>query len=537
MLFLYLVLFFSILIYYFTKTRRALHMLQQNLYNENNRYIKWIFRNLKTVFGHIDVLGTFLIIPLFFIQNNIFCNIWLIGLIAFYLLNEYVILMIAKSDQNKKPLVTTSRIKRLWTTLFLLYFIPVVIGIVFENQLPLMAIILALLVTFSYPLAFVANVINYPVERMVFHYYAHKAKTKLKSMSQLKVIGITGSYGKTSSKNILNDILGVKYITRPTPKNFNTYYGLMITVNNHLDKFDDVFIAEMGAYTRGDIKGLCDLVHPKYAILTKIGTAHLESFGSEENIQKTKFELIESLPEDGVAVLNMDDEKQVSYELKNKVRKIWIGIENQKADLVAKNIRCTNKGTSFDLCLKGKKETYPFETKLLGSYSVYNILASIALGMEFGIQMSDLQTAVKKVKPVEHRLELKKLGTMYQIDDAYNSNPIGAKMALDVLDMMPGTKVVVTPGMTELGKKEDEYNHIFGNQISEVADYVILVGKKKTQPIYDGLIEKGYDKEHIIILQDVREAYPLIQQLKEDDEEIYALFENDLPDSLITNEE
>lgn len=537
MLFLYLTLFLVILIYYFTKTRRALHMLQQNLYNENQRYLKWLKKNLKVAFLHADLIGILLVIPLFIFDNIILINIWLIALIAFYIFCEYTILLLAKNDQNKKPLVTTSRIKRLWITLILIYSIPVLIGILIPSKSIDMLLVTVVLTSLSYILVYMANILNYPVERMVFHYFASKAKRKLEVFNNLKIIGITGSYGKTSSKNILNDILNIKYITKPTPKNFNTYYGLMITVNNYLDKFDQVFIAEMGAYTKGDIKGLCDLVHPKYGILTTIGTAHLDSFGSEENIQKTKFELIESLPEDGVAVLNMDDEKQVNYPLQNKVKKIWIGIHNQDADLVAKSIKCTNKGVSFDLYVKSSGETYPFETRLLGANNVYNILSSLALGLEFGITMKELQNAVKKVKPIEHRLELKKIGDMYQIDDAYNSNPVGSKMALEVLDMMPGTKVVVTPGMTELGEKEIEYNKTFGKQIAEVADYVILVGRKRIEPIYEGLLLKGFDKDKIIVLNDVREAYPRVLSLKENDQDIYALFENDLPDSLLTNEE
>ena len=141
-----------------------------------------------------------------------------------------------------------------------------------------------------------------------------------------------------------------------------------------------------------------------------------------------------------------------------------------------------------------------------------------------------MQQAVKKVKPVEHRLELKRLGDFYQIDDAYNSNPIGAKNALDVLNLMKGTKVVVTPGMVELGEKEEEYNREFGRQISEVADKVILIGEKRTKPIKQGLIDKKFDEDNIYVLNDVRDAYVLINKFKEKDD-LYALFENDLPDT------
>ena len=147
------------------------------------------------------------------------------------------------------------------------------------------------------------------------------------------------------------------------------------------------------------------------------------------------------------------------------------------------------------------------------------------------MSIEEIKTGVRRVKPVEHRLELKSLGQMYMIDDAYNSNPVGARMALEVLDLMPGDKVVVTPGMIELGDKEDEYNREFGRQIANSkADYVILIGKNKSKAIYDGLVDGRYDKEKIMVLNDVKEAYSVIYSLK-GDKDIYALFENDLPDT------
>ena len=151
------------------------------------------------------------------------------------------------------------------------------------------------------------------------------------------------------------------------------------------------------------------------------------------------------------------------------------------------------------------------------------------MGREFGMKISELQKGVAKVKPIESRLELRNYGYMYQINDAYNSNPVGAKMALDVLNLMPGTKIVVTPGMTELGDKEQELNNIFGTQISKVADYVILVGEKRTKPIFKGIVESGFDKEKIYVVNSVYDAYTLLQKLKTN-KDIYALFENDLPD-------
>ena len=519
------------------KSKKNLHMLQQNLYNENNRYIKWVLNNSKN-FITIELACLFLVA----LANCFLATKNTIALIINIITAILYIVFIAKfykdmkNEQVKKPLVVTARVKRLIGTETVLYLIPLVVLFLVRDDIvysSYVVFIYALVAYLNNLVLLVANFINkYTLEKYVYYHFKHMAMKKLHSMENLKVVGITGSYGKTSSKNILADILNIKYVTLPTPKNLNTPYGLIITINNHLDKFTEVFIAEMGAYKTGEIKQLCDMVKPKYGILTKIGTAHLETFGSEENIQKTKFELIESLPLDGIGVLNRDDPKQVSYKLKNKCKILWIGIENKDVDVYASDIKCSSIGTSFKVKFKNEAKEYEFETRLLGNHNVYNILAGLALGYEFGIPIEKLQQSVKTIKPVEHRLELKRLGTFYQIDDAYNSNPVGAKGAIDVLAMMPGVKIVVTPGMVELGDKEDYYNEKFGEQIAEEGniDYVVLIGKKKTLPIKKGLENKNYNMDNVIVYNDVKEAYNFIRGIKTK-EEVYALFENDLPDT------
>lgn len=525
----YVVCFLIILLFNVVKNKKSLHMLQQNLYNENNRYMKWISRNLKQVFITLDFISLVLLVVSFFLDDKA-SSILTIVAIVIYVLEAYRLLEARKGEQVKKPLVITKRVRRLIVTISILFLLPVILYFIDKDNVGLILLISSIMTYFSYFVVFVAKVINIPVEKFVYKYYETKAKNKLKSMSHLKVVGITGSYGKTSSKNILNDILNIKYISRPTPRNLNTEYGLMITINNHLDKFDDIFIAEMGAYKQGEIKTLCDMVHPKYGILTTIGLAHLETFGSSENIVKTKFELIESLPDDGIGILNGDDPKQVSYKIKSKCKKVWVGIDNKDVDVRAENIKCNNKGSTFDIIFKGDKTKYSFETKLLGKHNIYNILAGIALGKEFGITVKELQQGVRKVRPVESRLELRNYGYMYQINDAYNSNPVGAKAAIDVLELMPGMKVVVTPGMTELDEKEEELNNIFGTQIAKVADHVILVGEKRTKPIFKGIVDSGFNEKNLYVVNSVYDAYNLLKTLKTK-EDMYALFENDLPDT------
>lgn len=516
------------LIHIYIITPRSLHMLQQNRYNRGYRYIKWIYKNYQETIISLRLLFLIFIFSLFIESlNNISPYIFLI----IYIFLTYIFIKERQKENTKLPLKYTARIKRLIVTITILYLIPIIVFIINfdEDYLGLYYFILGLLSYLNYLIILLANFLNRPVEKLVGLHFEKQARTKLASMTNMEVIGITGSYGKTSTKNILYDILDYKYNVFKTPANYNTPFGLMLTINNQLDKYNDYFIAEMGACKKGEIKELCDLVHPKYGILTKIGLAHLETFGSEENIQKTKFELIESLPSDGIGILNGDDEKQRDYHIYNNCRIIWIGIDNKKVDCRAYDLELTYKGTKFKVKWKNDEKEYPFETKLLGRHNIYNILAGLALGKELGIKVSDLQKAVKHIAPIEHRLSMTKYYDINIIDDAYNSNPSGAKAALEVLKMMPGKHLIVTPGMIEVGEKEDAVNREFGREIADSVDEVILIGIEKTKPIYEGLKEKKFSDEHIYRLNNVLDAFPLMQKLK--DKETYVLLENDLPDS------
>lgn len=520
----FIITLFTYYFYNILKYRKGLYMLQQNIYNEGNRYLKWTLKNKEEVFFNYDLLSFLLILLTFFVSQTFY----MIAIIIFFLVLSYKELNKISKEQKKIKFKVTSRIKRIIMTIsliFILINLPIVINYNIEYEW-IYFLIMFTFTYLSYYIVYLANIINKPIEKMVYYHFYNKAKKKVIEMNNLKVIGVTGSYGKTSCKEILNTILSTKYVSLKTPKSYNTPFGLMITINNMLDKFTNVLIAEMGAYKIGEIKQICELVSPKYAIITKIGKAHLETFKSEENIQKGKFELVEHLPSDGVAVLNKDDEKQTSYEIKNDCKVVWIGIHND-ADVMATNIKLSSSGTTFDVKFKGDNKKYKFETVLLGEHNVYNILSAIAMGHELGIEVTKLMYGVKRLMPTEHRLEMKKGNGYTIIDDAFNSNPDGSSMALDVLKMMKGKKIIVTPGMIELGSIEYQENYNFGLHIAEVCDEVILIGEKQTKPIQDALKAKKYKNVHI--LNDVRAAFILIDKLK--DNNTFVLLENDLPDS------
>ncbi len=522
------------LIYVTLKTKKGLHMLQLNWYNLDNRFVKWIKNNLLKVFINPDMF-----LPVFFVCLFIEYNLSAMIFITFYLIVAALYIKSNSFEQQKVKFNFTKRVRRLSVTILLIYIL-VIGSMIFTFDYIYIAyyyLILGLMVYINYIICISANVINKPVEKFVFNYYKTKAKNKLAGMPGLDVVGITGSYGKTSSKNILNDILSIKYNTLPTPKNYNTTYGLILTTNMYLDKFTDMFIAEMGAFKRGEIKELCDLVSPKYGILTSIGEAHLESFGSLENTTKGKFELIESLPSDGCGVLNFDDERQRNYKLKNDCNIITIGINNKDVDYRAIDIKLTPNGSTFNLVIKGDKKKYLFETKLLGKHNIYNILASLALGSYLGVNIERLQIAVKKVKPVKHRLELVKNYNYTIIDDSYNSNPSGCRCAIDVLKLMPGKRIIMTPGMIELGDKQYELNFELGKYIasSDGVDEVVLIGKEQTKPIYEGLKAEKYMETKIHVFNDVLDGFKYVNSLSNKKEEVFVLVENDLPDTFLEN--
>lgn len=517
---------FFMLAFTIADLKKAFHMLQQNWYNDGDRYLKWINNNSKFVFVWFDYLYLFIVILGYFINNQLLSII----IAVYYLILTYLLFKKYKHEQVKKPLAFTGRIKRMCVTIFILYLIPILMIFLTFNQdlVFIYYFIVGSLIYFNYYIVYLANIINTPLEKLVYLYYKNKANRKLKSLSKMEVIAVTGSYGKTSTKNIISDILNVKYIAFPTPQNFNTNYGLIRTINEYIDKYNDYFVAELGAFRRGDIKSRASIVKPKYGILTKIGTAHLDTFGSIENTTKTKFELIESLPSDGIAFLNIDDELQVNYHLKNKVKVVWYGL-SVEADVYASDIKYSSDGMSFKVHFKNDKKSYDFTTKLLGESNVYNILAGIAVGKELGLSIAELQRGVLQIKPIEHRLQIKKYGQITYIDDAYNSNPVGSKMALDVLKLMPGKKVIITPGMIEMGNKQYEVNYNFGKYIADSVDLAILVGIEQTKPIQKGLLDSKFDKDKLLILNDVKEAISIAQNYFPN-KETYILLENDLPD-------
>jgi UDP-N-acetylmuramoyl-tripeptide--D-alanyl-D-alanine ligase len=346
------------------------------------------------------------------------------------------------------------------------------------------------------------------------------------------VVGITGSYGKTSTKYLLDQLLSGHRRVRKTPQSYNTLMGVCRAINDSLDADCEVFIAEMGAYRPGDIQELCEFVQPAIGILTAIGPQHLERFKTIDSIQRTKYELIEALPPSGVAIFNTDDPRcRALADRTTRVPVMRYGLDTsgQPLDVWAENMAMTSAGVAFTMADK-QGQRVDVQTVLLGRHNIVNILGASCAALALGMALADLAKAIRNLPPVPHRLQLiDSGGGVTVIDDSYNSNPVGALAALEVLgSFQRGQRILVTPGMVELGPLEAQLNEELGAQAAEVCDYVVLVGVERTKPVLAGLQRKNFPPDHIRVVRDLKAATLVIPTIVGVGDTV--LFENDLPD-------
>lgn len=443
---------------------------------------------------------------------------------------------------EKTPLVMTDRAKRLFGTHCrlnrILLAVALVAAVAVYGISPTLAVmVFALLCVgiyyFQYAILIYANRINYPREMKINQGFYDSAQKKVRDLKEkgLQVVGITGSFGKTSTKFITSTVLEEAFVVQNTPSSYNTPMGLSKVINNELDEKDEIFLAELGAKEPGEIAEVAELVQPSIGIITAIGPTHMHLFKTIENIQKTKYELIEALADDDIAIFNYDNDYVKPLADKTKKRTIRYGMEEiDKLDVYAKDIAVHERGSSFTLGFKDKGEVMA-ETKLLGKHNISNLLAAASVGYVLGMEPEAVARGIGKVEPVEHRLNIVDGGTgIIVIDDAFNSNPVGARAALDVLGQFEkGKKIIVTPGMVELGDMEEEENYKLGKEIAKVCDVAILVGKKRTAPIQKGLMDAGFSEDKMIVTKNLDEATASLGRVAVVGDVV--LFENDLPDS------
>ncbi len=514
-MYLYLILY--VLFFAFVSVDN-IHLFQLNSYRYS-RYFRWLFpSNIMTTDRLLGIILLAAALPL--------CNTLNIVLLILLFAIKFLLKRRKKGNQ-KTPLVFTNRVKRLYTTTLLIYIVVVTATTIAIPKAT--AIAGAAMILLSDIIMLIANIINTPIEKAINRKYYNEAKNIIKSHKDLIIIGVTGSFGKTSTKNYLATLLAEKYNVLVTPGNFNTLLGVVRTIREQLRPYHQVFIVEMGAKQQGDIKEICDLVHPSIGIITAVGEMHLETFKSVANIQKTKFELINSLPANGTGIINRESQLAREFkEITSPCNIITYAI-NEQADNRAEKVEYGSSGISFTLSTNGER----YESRLLGSGNLLNMLAAITVAEKLGVPINRQKSAIARLQPVEHRLSIKKGNGITILDDAYNSNPQGAKMALEVLkNFSVGTdnkRIVITPGFVEMGSKQFEANKELGRDIAESCDYAIIVNETNRKAITNGIEEKEFPNNKYFIADTLNDAHAhLASIIKFGD---VVLYENDLPDN------
>lgn len=501
----------------FFSLRSLLHILQLGSYQLPS-YFRSLRRNKqRLVSDALFVVFAALIIWLFR------GNVRQILMIFVFLLSAVIRL----PKKAKKPLVYTSRLVRIFIVAGLIQcvaFVPFVI----RTEETISLIILSAAFVLSPLFVVVSRLVMAPVDYAVRRFYIQDAKRKLKSMPDLVIIGVTGSFGKTSVKHYLFEMLSARFETLMTPGSYNTPMGVVRTIREQLRPTHEVFICEMGARHVGDIKELCDIVEPTIGIVTAVGEQHLETFKTFDNIKKTKLELADTVTNKG-GVLFINGDSLWGDSLKNYPNAIKYGL-SEGNDYRAVNISAGEAGMHFQVACPDN-DTYDYTTNVLGAHSAVNILGAMALGVSMGLSRDELTIPIKRLKSVPHRLELLRLPDGVIIDDSFNSNPSGSRAALDTLSCFDGFRILITPGMVELGEREEILNHEFGMYAATSCDHVYLVGKIRTRPIYEGLIEGGFPDSSITVVDTFNEAMNKARLIRTNDARRVILIENDLPDN------
>lgn len=421
----------------------------------------------------------------------------------------------------RTPLTPTKRLKRLCVIVVLINAVFVYIVVTLLNLADfvwgnsifnlLRYTPLALFPLLITPLILLSNLISKAYETPLNKKYVRRAREKLAS-ADIITVGITGSYGKTSTKVILTEMLSVKYRVLSTPRSHNTPLGISLAVNSAELENYDVFIAEMGARHVGDISELCGICPPDHSIITGICPQHLETFKTAENIVKAKAEILAHTKKDAVIAADCFD----LFEAYPCAKECESCISDLTFD---------SGGTDFTLTLGG--ESRRVRTKLLGLHAAHNIALAAQLAFKLGLTVDEIARAAERLDYIEHRLQLIESNGVNILDDGYNSNVKGAAAAIEVLKSFSGRKIVVTPGLVELGILEESENTELGKRLVGL-DLVILVGDTLIEPVKNGYLGCGGESGRLLVKPDLAAAQEELKgYLKKGDT---VLFLNDLPD-------
>ena len=437
--------------------------------------------------------------------------------------------------QKKNNLDFTLKIQLLaMLTSFIMLALATLLALIFFSGSLLMLVIIYIVFESLSPCFIVlSSLIIAPFDFYSKLRITQRAKKNLQNLKNIKTIAITGSYAKTSTKNMLYTLLWKDFYVVKTPKSFNTPVAISKTIISDLKPSTDIFIVEMDAYHPGDIKNLCKIARPDMAIITAIAPQHLERFGSIEKLSKAQFEVTQSLRQDGILFLNSLDELTMQTEEQfnaNKqslpIGKIFFAGELDKFRI--ENLAQKLSGQNFKLILEN--ESVQIELPLPGEHNAYNFLAAATIAYKIGLSAKTIGERARLILPTEHRLEIRKLGNLTLIDNSYNTNP---KVVISSLKLLKETgegkqKILITPGLIEQGRNAEMENKKFIKMAAKVADEIIIVGESYKEFLRQGLEDSEFPKNKTHFTKSTKSALEIANQIAQANSVI--LIENDLPD-------
>ncbi len=443
----------------------------------------------------------------------------------------------------KKALVFTPRLRRLLATTSLLALVAAA-GVCVSVQIApvwLAGVVVMAGAAGATLLAMVllvaANILNQPAEARVRRGFLRQARRRIEQVDPL-VIAVAGSYGKTSTKHILAHLLEQYAPTLATPKSFNTLMGVSRSVNDLLEEKHRTFIVEMDAYAPGEIASICDLVRPRHALLTSVGPQHLERFGTVERIAAALYETLDALPASGFAVVYAGDAATAALATRARAagrEVIGYGIEGDSIDLdvVASDVRITGSGSRFTWSWPVAGLHHEVTVPLLGRHQVLNVSAALATVHRLGLPLDPALGATASLAPVDHRLQpVPTANAITVIDDSYNANPVGVHNGLEVLAELDARhRILVTPGLVELGGLEDDENRRYGEHAARVCQHVIVMDARPARALREGLRAGGMPDDRVHVVRSLAEATAVIGRIATAGDAV--LFANDLPDTYL----
>ena len=497
--------------------------------------------HFKTHKGKVIFFNLFfaikIILAIFFIFSSQFFSIWFSILLVIYIFETLIFVKQAFLKTVKKPVKTIK-------TLFLTTISIIIVGYclfyistqIFEAQQPFWLLISDIAVPLI--VSFVVLLFQ-PFFVLARNNILKQATQKISKFKNLKVIGITGSYGKTSTKEFLTTILSKKYKVLSTKEHQNSEIGIAKCILNNLTEDYEIFVVEMGSYAKGGIKLLCDIVKPQIGLVVGVNEQHISLFGSLENLLSAEGgrELADSLPKDGMLILNGDNKycldlyKKANNLSAGKKKTYSINRGKINSDIWSEDISVLKNSLSF-VAINKNKEAYHFKVNVLGKQNIQNLLASILVARELGMDLREISEASGNIKQEQGGMVLKsgKHG-LNIIDSSYSANPDGVLADLDYLNIFGGKKIIVMPCLIELGKKSSEIHEKIGQKIGKICDIAIITTRENFKNIKKGAIYSGMEEKNIIFCENPNDIYSMITLLVTKNDAV--LLEGRVPNKLI----